>query len=391
MTLRVLFLTCHLPYPPVSGGRRREFELLRRIAEDVDVSVCAVTKTLDEDLRNASALLQYCSDVQVLPAEPLRSAETSMPFQVLRHRSRHVTPALAHADYDLIHVEGFYLMQHLRSLGRRPTVLVEQNIEYELWQQRAAHTTGAAAWRNRREAERTRRAEREAWRRADVVGALTTEDRDVIRAAGIPRVHLVPDGIDIPARPPVRTPADAPPILTYVANFGYEPNVDAAVYFVQSVLPSVIRSVPDAHLMLVGNAPPPEVQALAGPSVTVTGRVPDVGEYLTSATVVVCPLRIGGGVKVKMLEALAYGKAIVSTPVGVQGFGADASTAVAVTHRAAEMSAAIVDLIRDVPRRNRLEAAAAQLAASLPTWDDAAASLLDCYHQAAGHRQRQDA
>ena len=391
MTLRVLFLTCHLPYPPISGGRHREFELLRRICADVDVSVCAVSKTPAEDTRNASALSPYCSDVQVVPADPQAAPETSAPFQVLRHRSRHVRPVLADGEYDVIHVEGFYLMQHLRALAPRPTVLVEQNIEYQLWEQRAAHAVGPVAWRHRREAERTRRAEVEAWRRADVVGALTDEDRHVIEAAGVERVQLVPDGIPRPNKPTVRTPAGAPPVLTFVGNFAYEPNVDAAVYFARSVLPAIAKAVPDVQLMLVGNAPPAQVRALGGRRITVTGRVPDVGEYLDAATVVVCPLRIGGGVKVKMLEALARGKAIVSTSVGTQGLGAGIGEAVGIADTATTMAAQVVDLLRNPGRRWTREAAAARHAESLPTWDDAARALLACYDLAAAGRERQDA
>ncbi len=391
MTLRVLFLTCHLPFPPISGGRHREFELLRRIGREVDVSVCAVSKTWTEDVDNAGALSPYCQRVDVVPAEPVDGRDDAVPFQVRRHRSRHVAPTLAAANYDVIHVEGFYLMQHLRQLVPRPTVLVEQNIEYQLEQQRAAHGTGAAAWRHRREAERTQRAEREAWRRADIVGALTEEDAAVIRAAGVPRVHLVPDGVVLPDRQPRPTPVDAPPVVVFVGNLGYEPNVDAAAYFARNVLPRIARVVPDVHLMLVGNAPPPQVQALAGPAVTVTGRVADVGEHLAAGTVVVCPLRVGGGVKVKMLEALAYGKAIVSTSVGTQGLGPGIDEAVVVADRPAPMAAAVTELLCDAPRRHKLEAAALRHARSLPSWDDAAAALLECYDRAASLRQRQDA
>ena len=390
MALRILFLTCHLPYPPISGGRHREYELLRRIGADVDVSVCAVSKTPDEDRANAGALDAFCSDVQVVAAEPPRSSDGA-PFQVLRHRARQVPAVVADGDYDVIHVEGFYLMQHLAALATRPTVLIEQNIEYQLWEQRAAHSTGAAAWRHRREAERTKRAERRAWHTADVVGALTHEDRAVILGAGVPAVHLVPDGVARPVRPPARTPVDAAPVITFVGNFGYDPNVDAAVHFTRAVLPRIRRAVPDVQLMLVGNAPPAPVQALAGPSVTVTGRVPEVGEYLEGATVVVCPLRVGGGVKVKMLDALVHGKAIVSTSVGVQGLGRSVSDAVAVADSPDAMALAVVELLCDADLRHRRERAAAAFAGQLPTWDTAADALLECYERATAARERLDA
>ena len=391
MTMRVLFLTCHLPYPPISGGRYRELELLRRISSDVDVSVCAVSKTVEEDTQNIPALLPYCSDVQVVPADPPRAADSATPFQVLRHRSRQAPLVLADGDYDVIHVEGFYLMQHLRAAPRRPTVLIEQNIEYQLEEQRAVHASGASAWRHRREAERTKRAEREAWRLADIVGALTEEDRSVIRAAGIARVHLVPDGIAPVHRDAVPTAGDAPPVVTFVANFAYQPNVDAATYFVGEVLPRIRAAVPDVTVMLVGNAPPPQVRALARAGVTVTGRVPDVSDYLTAATVVVCPLRVGGGVKVKMLEALTHGKAIVTTSIGTQGLGTQVRDAVVVADEPHDMALEVTDLLGNPQRRNQLEAAASRHAASLPTWDDAASALLDCYEAAARGRERMDA
>ncbi|MPZ71869.1 MAG: glycosyltransferase [Nitriliruptorales bacterium] len=390
MRLRVLFLTCHLPFPPVSGGRRREFELLRRIGREVDVSVCAISKTYEEDRSNAGALAPYCTDVRVVPAEPARASDV-IPFQVLRHRSRHVRRALRKARYDVIHVEGFYLMQHLRHIEPGPTVLVEQNIEYQLWEQRAAHARGTAAWRHRREAERTRVAEQEAWRTADVVAALTEEDRAVIRASGIDHVPLVPDGIARAQDHLAPTVEGSRPVVTFIGNFAYEPNVDAAQHFVKRVLPRLVHSVPDVHVMLVGNAPSMAVRALAGRHVTVTGRVPDVGEYLQAATVVVCPLRVGGGVKVKMLEALAYSKAIVSTSVGTQGLGPGVHEAVVEADDPVPMAAAIAELLRDPQRRRSLEAAAGAHAATLPTWEDAAEALVGCYRLAATGRQPLDA
>src|SRR3954451_5669514 len=139
VTLEALFLTCHLPYPPVSGGRLREFELLRRISSAVDVHLCAVSKTYEADLAVASGLDDICASVTVLPAA---NANGSPPAQVLRHRcpdaARHVGSLLRNGEIDVLHVEGFYLMQHVPALTPAPVVLVEQNVEYSLWAQRLA-------------------------------------------------------------------------------------------------------------------------------------------------------------------------------------------------------------------------------------------------------------
>jgi glycosyltransferase involved in cell wall biosynthesis len=132
---------------------------------------------------------------------------------------------------------------------------------------------------------------------------------------------------------------------------------------------------------LVGNAPPPEVLALAGETVKVTGRVPDVLPYLDAADVMVCPLRIGGGIKVKTIEALRRGKAIVSTPIGAQGLGAQAREALLVEAEPQAFAVAVTSLLRDRDRRTQLERRAQRAGARLPLWDDAAAALAALYDE----------
>jgi len=254
-------------------------------------------------------------------------------------------------------------------------VLVEQNIEWQLFEQQ-----GRGA-----EARATRRSELAVWREADVLGALTRDDRAVIHGHTGRHVHLVPDGADHLRAPGAaqRRPPDGKRILM-VGNFGYAPNVDGARWLVHDVMPQVRAATPGARLQLVGAAPPPAIDALACDDVEVTGRVPDVAPYLEAADVVVCPLRYGGGVKVKMLEALRAGKAIVSTDVGCQGL-ALGPAAVRRAGTAGDFADAIVDLLADPGRRRRAEQAAA--AVELPTWDDGAEALAECW-QLATRRSR---
>lgn len=370
--MRLLFLTCHLPYPPHSGGRLREHELLARLTQRFDVHVAAVTKTLAEDQAAVAEIPWDHDGISLFPAAALRGLDGTAP-QVARHHSKEaaarVQALVADGTFDAIHVEGFYLWQHL-ARARPPAVLVEQNIEWQLFDQQ----------RRIAEALATRRSELSVWREADVLGALTPDDRTVIqRHTGRP-VHLVPDGADhlrACVHPRRRSP-DATRILM-VANFGYAPNVDGACWLVQEVMPQVRAAVPGARLQLVGASPPPEVDALACADVEVTGRVPDVAPYLEAADVVVCPLRYGGGVKVKMLEALRAGKAIVATDVGCQGLPLG-PTAVRRATTAAGFGRAIAELLTDPDSRARAERAASSV--QLPTWDDAAAALAECWQLA---------
>lgn len=380
-----MFVTCHLPYPPYSGGRRREFELLRRVGRDFDVTVAAVSKVYEEDSANAPALKPFCRDVFVFAAQPEASSHPE-PAQIVRHRcpelGAYVARAVASGSFELVHAEGFYVMQHLPDPCPVPVLLVEQNVEYVLWRQRA-ETAPRKADRDTAIAEylRTLEAEVASWGRADLCGALTRADAAIMTSAlpGL-EVRLVPDGVEhVAARATVGS-APQGRVVAFAANFAYQPNVDAALYLSREVWPRVLRRVPDARLLLVGNAPPAEVRALDGRhAVVVTGRVPSIDPFLAKASVVVCPLRIGGGIKVKMLEAMSAGKAIATTSVGAQGLEHLAGKAFVVEDHPAELAHAVASLLTDEPTRLALEQEARLAAQRLPTWDDAARALGACY------------
>lgn len=134
-------------------------------------------------------------------------------------------------------------------------------------------------------------------------------------------VEVIPNGIDLDyfdGRVEKRLPAT----LLFVGNYEYLPNVDAALLLANRILPEIRRVLPDAKLQLVGNAPPPEIRALASSSIEVTGRVPDIRPYYAQASLFVSPLRIGAGIKNKLLEALAMRLPIVATPLSVEGIAA---------------------------------------------------------------------
>jgi glycosyltransferase involved in cell wall biosynthesis len=378
----VLFLGCHLPFPPLSGGRRRELELIERLSPHFDVHLMVVSKTFEQDCANRHELERFCKRVEVFAAEllPADVAAADEPPAVLRHRcpqlSERVAEVLDGDGADLVHVEGYYLMQHVPDDVRVPVLLVEQNIEYDLERQRAA-AAGAA------HDLRTHRAEVAAWRRADSLGVLTSEDREMLLGT-LPaaRVRLVPDGADhVAPRTDGSAPVQRPdePLIVFLANFGYAPNVDATAYLCDSILPRLRDEVPDVNLWLVGTDPPEEVQAHAGERVRVTGRVPDVVPYIDAADVMVCPLRIGGGVKVKAIEALRRGKCVVSSSVGAQGLPPEVRGALSIANEPEAFAGAVARLLREPALREVVERRSARAARKLPTWDAAGHALLRAY------------
>jgi glycosyltransferase involved in cell wall biosynthesis len=263
---------------------------------------------------------------------------------------------------DIVHLELEAMAQYLplATSGGTVLVLVEPAVRtaYELWQgasglERCTRFVDFLAWR---------RFERAIAGRADAVVALTTRDTEALhRVAGDAPVHTIPLATDLPAKrfDPVGA---APPTVVFVGGFGHPPNVKAAQRLALRIFPSVRAQYPDSVLFLVGDKPPAEVRALARADVVVTGRVPAVEPYLDRATVVAAPLDVGGGMRVKVLDALAGGKALVATPLAVEGLPLTDGEHALIAESDANFADALVRVLRDRTERERLASSAREWA-----------------------------
>lgn len=204
--------------------------------------------------------------------------------------------------------------------------------------------------------------ERSAWRRyetraiaaADAVVVFTPRDERALGTLGSTTpVVRIPLAAEVPAQPlsPVGAP---PPRLLFVGNFMHPPNVDAAMRLIRSIFPLVQQARPDAHLDLIGPGPPRELLDAAGPGVSVHGYVDDVRPYLDRAAVIVAPMRLGGGMRVKILEALAAGKAVVASPLAVEGLAVEDGRQVRLASSDERFAEIILDLVDDHPGREAL-------------------------------------
>ncbi|HYP47248.1 MAG TPA: glycosyltransferase family 4 protein [Thermoleophilaceae bacterium] len=276
-----------------------------------------------------------------------------------------------------LHVMG----QYLSGLGDPAPhrVLVEHEpgsaaardlIAWEHGLRRAGRRLDALAWR---------RYEPRVLAAADAVVAFTGEDAAALAPLG-PRARMltIPLGIPIPERAsdPI---GKSPPAVLFIGSFGHPPNVDAAVRLARDIFPGVRARLPDARLEIVGAAPPPEVRRLAGPGVVVTGRVADVSPHLGGAAVVAAPMRLGGGMRVKVLEALAAGKALVATPRAVAGLGLEPGRHALVAEGDDGLGDALVSLLSDPDLRGRLGAAARAHVAEHLSWERATLAYEDLY------------
>jgi polysaccharide biosynthesis protein PslH len=403
--MRILFLTAHLPFPPFSGGRRREFELISRLGKDFEIHLCSITKTWETDIMYISNLLYSCASVNLFKAVFNDNKQYAIyPNQIKRHTSEeassYISFLLKNKPFDVVHVEGYYLMQHLPIKPDIPVLLVEHNIECLLNLQRFKLATiqqdKSYYWQ---EYVYTLKWERTFWKRATKCVTLTTEDESNMRQLE-PHIDIrtIPNGID--HRKMIDEAASSNicknsivsakcPSILFVGNFLYEPNIDAALYFSQLIFPLILKDVPNAKLHLVGNAPPPEVSSLTlNKQIKVSGYVDSLTNFYKDADVVVCPLRIGGGVKVKVLEALNAGKAIVSTSIGAQGLNLSTYPSLTVADEVADFAEKVVRFLLDPQKRYRQEQQALAYASILPTWDQATEAFVQCYKEIIDCRNR---
>lgn len=403
--MRILFLTAHLPFPPFSGGRRREFELISRLGKDFEIHLCSITKTWETDIMYISNLLYSCASVNLFKAVFNDNKQYAIyPNQIKRHTSEeassYISFLLKNKPFDVVHVEGYYLMQHLPIKPEIPVLLVEHNIECLLNLQRFKLATiqqdKSYYWQ---EYVYTLKWERTFWKRATKCVTLTTEDESNMRQLEHHiDIRTIPNGID--HRKMIDEAASSNicknsivsakcPSILFVGNFLYEPNIDAALYFSQLIFPLILKDVPNAKLHLVGNAPPPEVSSLTlNKQIKVSGYVDSLTNFYKDADVVVCPLRIGGGVKVKVLEALNAGKAIVSTSIGAQGLNLSTYPSLTVSDEVADFAEKVVRFLLDPQKRYRQEQQALAYASILPTWDQATEAFVQCYKEIIDCRNR---
>jgi glycosyltransferase involved in cell wall biosynthesis len=277
--------------------------------------------------------------------------------------------AVSRDRFDVILIEGSYMARYLDALPANVhRVLDFLDLHTRMAQREAANAPPGEEAAARWEAERTLRFERRVASRC--VACLAVSDVEAAAATtllGVPGVHVIPNGVDTTFFRPSREPA-LPACLLFTGMMGYPPNVDAACYFAGEVLPLVRRRLPAATFHIVGTDPAPAVQELASAGVTVHGGVPDIRPFFRAAEVVVVPLRKGGGTRLKILEAAASGKAIVSTPLGAEGLGFRDGAELLVADSGPAFAQAIVSLVEDRPRRRQLERGA-RGAAESHDWD----------------------
>jgi glycosyltransferase involved in cell wall biosynthesis len=357
--LRVLVVGAWFPYPPRWGWAMRVYHLARQLAERHDVTL--LTYGTSADRENVAELEQQSLTVEIVAREAptrlarrkdqLASLVSRTPFEPYTTHSREMQDAIdrlfASGPFDVVQLEST-LVWPFRFPEGTPLVLDEHNVDYETYARMREGTSSPLrkAFYKVEEA-RVRRYEQQAWRHA--AGCVLTSAREeemVNEAAPGTPTAVVPNGVDTEYfRPGTREVQ--PRTLVFNGVLDYRPNLDAALFLVDEVLPIVQTSHPETRVVIVGRGGPDELGLFRRPNVEATGEVPDVRPYLGQAELVVVPILAGSGTRFKVVEGLAMEKPMVSTAVGSEGIGVEDGQHLLVADTAADFAAGIVQLFED--------------------------------------------
>ena len=383
--MHVLVLTPQLPYPPHQGTTIRNYNLLAGLARHHQVAMLSFLGPGD-DLSQATPLTDLCEATYTFP-QPRRSTRQRLwntftsPWPDMAHRlatpafGRKLLRLLRAHSVDVIQFEGIEMIPYLRTLishrdvlGGLPRLVFDDHNAEHVLQRRFLQTDlrTPARWPlalySLIQWQKLKRYEAWACRQVDAVIAVSDEDADALQriVPGL-QVTVVPNGVDISIYAAFSGPKAAlgPHNLVFTGTMDFRPNVDAAIWFCRRVLPRIQRHVPSARFYIVGQRPHPRVLELQNqPGVEVTGAVPDQMPYIGGATVFVIPMRGGGGTRLKVLEAMAMRRAIVSTSMGCSGFPVAHGSEVLLADGETAFAQEVVGLLQNPARREALGEAA---------------------------------
>jgi glycosyltransferase involved in cell wall biosynthesis len=350
------------------------------------------------------AMEAYCREVVMVPSLYGRGGLTKRLLQLRSlastrsfHRLLFTPPAfrqsldrLLHARrFDVVNLEFSFLghcdLRQAPAGETLPALVVDShNIDYDLARQYARNGSSLvrrlyaeANWR------KLRREELATYRDADGVYLCSAADeRRLLNEVPTVRTAVIPNAADVEYYQPRSN--DPPPDGRTVVFFGllsYVPNVDGVNHFVMDIWPRIAEAHPEARCKIIGDRPPPSLLALAGPRVELTGFVPDLRPHLAAAAVVVVPLRLGGGTRLKIVEAMAMGKAIVSTTLGAEGIEAVPGRDILVEDEPVGFADAVSHLLAEPSLAARVGQSARQLAVKRYAWSGAARALEGFYRR----------
>jgi len=375
--MRLLYLATNVPTPPNNGQAIRSLSLIKALASGGhDLDFFSLARARVESLE---PLMNYCSKVDLIEqvssnlstqSDYLGRALCALRFKsysLERFRSEAMREGIAqklrNENYDAIFCDGIYALVNMPST-KVPILLNCHNVEYVIIERyKSIEPNVLKRTYATIESSLLKREETKSLERVELAMACSSVDLEMLkRMCSSLKAFVVPNVIDTDVIVPESGKSDdaSDPILLFQGGMDWFPNRDAVSYFAHQVLPLVRAEYPTVRFVVAGRNPPAEFvfELQRSSSVEFTGTVTDMGPYLGMATVIVVPLRVGGGTRIKILEAGAAGKPIVSSALGAEGLDFKEGEEILIARNPADFARAITALLRDPDRRRRLGDAA---------------------------------
>lgn len=392
--MKILMLTPYLPYPLLSGGQIRTYNLLKKMAKLHDITLFALIKN-DDEKQYIKELEKYCHKVRVFKrsSKPFtlknifKTAFSSYPFLVIRNHVGEVIDAIREEietnQYDLIHAETFYMMPHIPET-EIPVILVEQTIEYLGYESFAQGTK----WQILRpffnlDIKKIKYWEKYYWQTCNQLVTMSEDDQKFIEkeVGHKTPITVVANGVDTAWFAENKFKKKTTPTLLSVGTFKWLPNIEAVKFLVNQVWPLIKAKRPDVKLWVVGNAPTEEILDYAhkDAQIEVSGRVPDIREAFSGAHILLAPVFSGKGTRYKILEAMASGTPIIATGIAVEGLGVKNGEEVLIANDAQTMADTALSLLDDQNLQKKLSRRGQTFVSQNFDWDLIAQKLDEVY------------
>lgn len=397
--MNVLIVDEEVPYPLNTGKRLRTYNLIRRLQEQHKITylcygdgITALPGCPNVDLHTLASPVIEQKGIRFYGAL-LGNLLSSKPYIVDRHFSADMSKAVRRlvetGTFDLIHCEWTPYTESIRQvLPLLPSVLSAHNVEARIWERYYSAERNplkkayiGIQW------EKLRRYEREAGACYTEVVAVSEPDKLIFEQEyGCQRVHVVANGVDESYFSPQSRPRK-PASMVFSGSMDWRPNQDGARYFIEEILPSIRKRVPQATFTVVGRKPPTWLTDMASsaPGITVTGTVDDVRPFVAESLLYVVPLRVGGGSRLKILEALSMEMPVLSTTVGAEGLDLVDGQDVILRDDPSSFAETAADMLQQPEHWSRLGKGGRRLILERYTWDSIATVMDHVWRRAVAH------
>lgn len=394
---RLLYLGHNLPFPPHEGALIRSYHTVRLLSGSFDITGIYFFRKgghrTDDARKSAIREMGRFGEAAAFPIpqefsrgrlvwDHARSVVTGTPYTRWVHDSgpvrERLEDVLSKNSYDLVHVDSLDLVAYLPQLSEMPTVLAHHNVESSLLRRRAEPYRGLKKIYVRHQADLVERAEREWCPRVSLNVAVSDEDARALRyLAPQSEVFVLPNGVDTGQFTPAR--AEPQGGIVFVGGHSWFPNTDGMDFFAREILPLIRKEDPDVPVRWVGKAPDDARRRFAALGVEMLGYVDDIRPEVQGSRVVIVPLRVGGGTRLKILDAWAMGKAVVSTSLGCEGLLTRDGENILIADAPEDFARAVLAVLRNPDLRTRLQEAARETAEAHYDWERLGQAMCERY------------